>query len=247
MDAVREEGSFAEEAVTAQPPDDAGPAAAPAVLDVEAVLGDVHVHARAPLGHGRGQEVEALVGEREARVGPDHAAGEGGGAAREERPVLRDPGISPAEAVATGRLVAQHRSQPDLLDRPPQRRERPFDGGRRGMVVEEHGRPRARGLDRAHEPGEVYRLLVQRPVQSPPDLLQDLDEAARRLSRSRHAPGEGAVEVGVGIDEPRHHERTVEVEHLLAGRGAELRAAGDDDATLDPQVAPFDVLRIEGP
>ena len=112
-------------------------------------------------------------------------------------------------------------------------------------MVEEDGRPGASGLDRSDEAGQEDRLLVERAVEPPPHLLQDLDEAPRGLSRAGHAAREGAVEVGVGVDEAGEDERALEVQHLLAGGGREGRAAPDDRVPFDPQVGPLDISRIQ--
>ena len=94
--------------------------------------------------------------------------------------------------------------------------------------------------------GEVDRLLVERAVEPPPHLLQDLDEAPRRLGGTRHPAREGAVEVGVGVDEAGQHERALEVQDLLARGGRERRAALDDPLALDAQAGPLHLRRVEG-
>ncbi len=124
VDAVDEEGPAHEEPVPAQALDDARAAALPAVLDVGAVLGHVDVQARVGVPDRSGQAIEARVREREARVRTDHAEAEGGGSRRQEGTVLRDSGVPALDAVPVGRLVAEHRAEPDLLDRPAQRGER---------------------------------------------------------------------------------------------------------------------------
>jgi hypothetical protein len=113
------------------------------------------------------------------------------------------------------------------------------------VVVEEHGRPRARGVDGADEGGQVDRLLVEGAVEPPPHPLQDLDEGARGLGRARHPAREGAVEVRVGVDEARQDERAFELQHFLAGRGSERGPARGDSLALDPQADALHARRVE--
>ena len=148
------------------------------------------------------------------------------------------PGVAGPRAVAVGGLVAQHRAQPHLLDRTPERRERAADEGRRGVMIDQQGGARERGLDRAGERREVDALLVERAVQLPPDLLEDLHEAARRRRRTRHASGERAVEVRVRVDETGQHEARPRGPGPPRPGGPAGGPAPGCGRRLDPQVGP---------
>ncbi len=148
----------AEQPVPPEALDEAGAVPFPAVLHVRAVLGHVDVEAGVLVPHDPCQPVEALVRQREARVSADQAAGQRGRPARQEGPVLLDPGVAAGETVAVGRLVAEHGAQPHLLDRSSQRRERSPDERGRGVVVEEER------SSRSERPRSLRRGRTGRPT-----------------------------------------------------------------------------------
>ncbi len=195
VDAVGEQRPGAERARLGEPLDRAG---------VDPVLGRVHVQ-RPELGAGG----ERLVGEREGGVGADERARQRRplpGDPAQEAAVLGEPGPRPRGAVAVGGLVAEHRAGAEPAERLLDHVERAVDRVRRGVVVDERRRPGEQRLDPADERGGADRVLVERPVEPPPDPLQDLEEALGRRERVGHAAGERRVEVRVRADVARDDE-----------------------------------------
>ena len=83
---------------------------------------------------------------------------------------------------------------------------------------------------------------VERPVELPPQVLEDLDEVRRRLARD--AAGEGAVEVVVGADEARHDHAAARVDEARrpapGARSVRGRADGFHPAPFDEDGAVLD-------
>ena len=153
--------------------------------------------------HGLGEAGQALVGEGEAGVAADHPARERRLVVVLEGDVLFRARVAALRPVAVRHLVAEHRAQPDRLDRALETGERAADEGRGRVMVDEDGGPGQGGFGGADEGGEEDHLLVQGAVEPPPDALQDLPEVARVGGRAGHAAGERAVEMRVRVDEAR--------------------------------------------
>ena len=169
-----------------------------------------------PLGSFRAG-LQRLIGEGERGV-----EAERGGelrvrlaqAALEEAHVLADPRGGAGHAVAIGHLVAQAGTQPGLFHRIGDEVEAAVDDVGAGVVVDQR---RAAVPDRVHQADERAGADVipqQRPIQLPPEPLQDLDEIGRRRAGDRHAAGECAVEVRVPADRARQDELARSVQPL---------------------------------
>ena len=203
VDAVREKGALVERTGAVEAVGDAVPAAGNRVTLVGPVLGDVDVEADAE-GVGRlAAGGERLVGERERGVGADHPAREREvlpSQAVEEAPVLGDARERPFRPVAVGRLVAEDGADAEAAQGRLDDVERPVDRVRRRVMVDER---RGTGEERLHPADQGRRpdaVLVEGPVEPPPDPLQDLGEVRGRRERVGHPPCERGVEVRVGAD-----------------------------------------------
>ncbi len=203
VDAVRQERALVQCAGPLEPVDDAVAAAGDRVTLVRTVLGGVDVEPDAVVARCLAACRQRLVGERERGVRADHAAGEGEllpPHAVEEAPVLADARECPLEPVAVGGLVTEHRAHPEAAQGLLDDVERAVDRVRRGVVVDERGRAREERLHAADQGRGPDAVLVERPVEAPPDPLQDLGEVRGRRERVGHPPCERRVEMGVGAD-----------------------------------------------
>ena len=101
------------------------------------------------------------------------------------------------------------------------------------MVVDDGRAPRLDGLDQRDQRGILDAFHVQREVQLPPEPLEDFDEIRRRLPRGGKAAREGGIQVVVRVDQPRHGDAAVGVEHLRVRRRFEVLAHGGDFRPAD--------------
>ena len=229
-----------------QPLRERQPVSAPAVLDVGAVLGDVNVQAAAASARtASARRCRLVVAQREAGVGADHPARQLRLLLGLECAVLLDAQVASLGAVAIGHLVAQHGAQPDALQAALQRRQRARDAGGRGVMVHEQRRARKRRLDRSRQRRQLDRLGVERAVEPPPDPLEDLEEAAGRRARPRHAARQGGVEMGVRVHQAGQNQRPRQLESLLAAARGKRAAALGDAVPFDTKVDLLDLWRIE--
>ncbi len=127
----------------------------------------------------------------------------------------RMPCSMPGAAVAVRGLVAQHAAQPHRLEAFLQGGERAFDEGR-GSVMVDHRR--AACLDRfqgADQAAGLQHLLVDRPVQTPPEVGQRGDEIRAGSDPGHDSARQPRVEVVMAADETRHEHPAVEVDGPL--------------------------------
>ena len=120
------------------------------------------------------------------------------------------------------------------------------------MVVEDGGDALLDGVDHQRLGAGPGGLQVQVPVNVPPLAVQHLVETGGVVPVDGEAPGQGGVDVGVGVDEPRHddaapgvHELRLGVLGLQSGGGAhlhDLSSVGDHAAVR--QIA--HALRVPG-
>ena len=224
--AVREQRPLVERARAAQPLDDAHAGAGDAVALVDPVLRRVDVETDPELRCGAGACGERLVAERERCMRADEPARQRRPLVahpREEAPVLRDAGGRALRPVAVGRLVAEHRAEPERPQRVGDHVERAVDRVRRRMVVDERRRSREQRLHPADERRGAHGLLVERAVEPPPDPLEDLEEVPRRLERVRHPARERRVEVRVRADVPGDDDAARAVAARVAGARGRAR------------------------
>ncbi len=165
---------------------------------VHPILAHVDVHPHAQIVRQPHHRVERGVRQGEAGVGADQAP-----AARpQEALVLGQARLGALGPVAVGHLVGAHHPHAHLGARLGDHVQAAVDGGGGGVVVDDGGRARLERLDRAEQGRPAHQVEVEREVEPPPDLLQDLREPGGRGRRRGHAPGQRRVEVMVGADEP---------------------------------------------
>ena len=244
VDAVRQQRARGEQTVRVEALHHAHAVSRAAILDVGLVLGGVDVERAARALGQRPQPIQAIRREREAGVAADHPAGERRADGLEGL-VLLQPAVAAFGTVAVRHLVTERRPQPDLLERALQGAERSADERGRRVVIDEERGAGKRGLDGPDQARQVDRFRIEGPVQPPPDPLQDLHEAPGRDARGRHPPGQGAVQVGVGVDEARDHDHAREVRHLLARRRGERPPALHDPLAVHAQVGGLDQRRVQ--
>ena len=122
---------------------------------------------------------------------------------RRNRSFSARPGLGAVGAVAVGDLVARR----PPAHRPRRTRPRSRRGCPRSRRATRDGRrSRSCPLSSASSAPSIAdhreHLEVERDVEPPPDLLEDLGERRRRARRRGHAPRERGVEVVVRADEP---------------------------------------------
>ena len=202
VDAVREQRALVEPVVGREPLHG---------VDVDRVLRRVHMEADAELGCDLDAGAQRLVRERERRVRADEAAGERQVAlaeARQEAAVLGEAGAGDRGAVAVRRLVAEDAAEPEPVERVGDHVERSVDGVRRGVVIDHGRRAGEERLHAADERRRAHSVQVERPIEAPPDPLEDLEEVLRRFEPVRHAAGERRIEMRVRADVARDDHAT---------------------------------------
>ena len=176
--AVREDRPLVQRARIGQPVHHAAAEAGLGVPLIHQILGHVNVHAAPELPGDRHAVRQGLGGECEGGVGTHQAAGQ-----RPLRPeealVLPHAGAGALRAVAVRDLIAEHRADPHLRQRVRDQVEGSVDGAGRGVVIDQRGRAGEQRVHSAHERRGAHGLSIQRPVQPPPDALQDLQEVGR--------------------------------------------------------------------
>ena len=258
LDAMGGQGRGPEDARFLQPLHDAQAAAAQGLALVGLVLGHVQVKAGVHLpgqiqaglegGFGEGHRgVEAKEGRQAA--GRGIAVALAGLDAPDEAHVLAGAGAHGLLAVAVCHLVAQAGPHAGLLDGAGDLVQAAVDAPLAGVVVDERRRAVADGVDQADEGAIVHVVGPQGPVQAPPQLFQDLGKVGGRLARQGHTAGKGAVKVGVGADQPGHHQAAPGVQARDAGIARRQLGAGPqagDPLALDVEGTVGDDLGLTG-
>ena len=164
-------------------------------VDVVGSLGDVDVHADAEVGGEAGGRGQRVVGARERGVHADHAPAAGA----QEALVLGQPA-----AGAVGRRGGRsRRTRTRPARRPRRRRRRSRRGCPRSRSGSRGGRrsPSCPHCSASIAPSRrrpADHLEVERGVEAPPDLLEDLDEVGRLPRRRRHARAPASSRGGGG-------------------------------------------------
>ena len=165
---------------------------------VHRALGHVDVYPGAQIGGQAGGGCQRAVGAGEGGVDPDHAPAPG----PQKLLVLGQAPPGPVGAVAVGHPVGAADPHPHLGASIGNGLQRALDGVGRLVVVDDGGAARLQRLQRAQLGRPLDDVEVERPVEAPPDQLQDVGEAGGRAGRGGHPPGQCGIQVMVGADQP---------------------------------------------
>jgi hypothetical protein len=232
MDAVSEQVSPGQRTRRRQALRDAHAESAFAVGLVRAVLGDVNVDPNVEVAGGVHARVEGLGRQRERGVRAEHHARSLAGLAGES-PVFLEAGLRAPGAVAVCDLEGEGRPRPQKFQLVRDARERALDGVGARVVVDDGRGAGEQRVGTAGQGAGGHELVVERPVQAPPDASEHLDEIARWIQSVRHAAGKRRVEMMVGTDVAGDDQRSRCID---AGGGGRVAVARDDAAVLDDQV-----------
>ena len=207
-------------------------------------LGDVDVDTDA-FGDPRSDTLDRLLFNRERRVKTELPGAERVHVAdrAKEPEVLVDPLGASLGAVAIGQLVAEGTAEAEpIADLLLHQIERAGDGVRAGVVIDQRGHPATCRLHRPDEGARADRFGIERLVELPPQLLENLRERRWMEGRHGHASSQTAVQVRVGVDQagdgqlpgsvdPLGPRVDVEGGRVLAGRNRGDSAISDQDCT----------------
>ena len=150
---------------------------------VDLALGDVDVHADTEVAGQTGRSIQRLGAARECRVHADHASATG----TQEPLVLFQAPTRAIGAVPVGDAVRADHPHPDFTARVRDDVERALDRIRRLVMIDDRGGAALERLERSEHRRPPDHLEVERDVEPPPDLLEDVDEPIRRRGRRGHA------------------------------------------------------------
>ena len=131
-------------------------------------------------------------------------------------------------AVAVGHLVSQHGAHAGAAHGLGDHIQRAGKGIGRGVVVKKGGRAVADGVHQHHLGRKPHGFLVQRLVQRPPEALQNFGEHLRRGAGDGHAPGKGAIKMGVRYNLAGEGPLATGIKAFLGGVAGFQRVAGAD-------------------
>ena len=160
-------------------------------------LGHVDVDSDTEVGREACRRFERVVGARERGVDTDESSTTGA----EEPFVLGEAASSAVGAVSIGDAVGAHDTHPHLGARLGDHVEAALDRIRALVVVDDRRRAAHQRLGRAEQRAGPDHVEVERRVEAPPDLFEDLPEPGRLLRWRRHSPRERGVQMVVGA----HH------------------------------------------
>ena len=208
MDAVAQHGLFTQQTVVEQAVHRPGAVVCRGIVDVVQALGHVDVEAGAAvvfLHHG----VQRGVGQGEQGVAAEHG-GEHGVffflAAADEIAVFADGRVPLLCAVPVRHLVAEAGAHAQLLYGFGDGVKGPFDPAVARVMVEHGGAAGADAVDEGGVGGAEGAFLVQSAVDGPPHAFQYLQKVRGIVALDGQAPGQGAVDVGMDVDEGGHDE-----------------------------------------
>ena len=140
-------------------------------------------------------------------------------------------------AIAVGHLIAEAGTQPAVRHCVCNHVKAAVDGGLAGVVVDQCRRAVADGVGQAYLGRGAYPVQVQCFIEFPPQRLQDLGEIFGRRAGDIHTACEGAVEVSVRTDLPRHEQHAVGIPPLVVRVAGEQLGAGADGVDRRAAVA----------
>ena len=107
-------------------------------------------------------------------------------------------------AVPVADLVAQAGADAELLGALTDLKQRAGDLGIGGVVIEDGSDTLLDAVDIQSVGAGPAALQGQLPVHGPPGAVQHLVEIGGVVAHNAQAPGQGGVDMGVGVDESRH-------------------------------------------
>ena len=232
MDAVAQDGLGAQDAVVLEALDRAASVVLEGVIHVVHALGDMDVVAH-PAPVGGGHPVEGLVGNRKQGVAAEHGLQHVGGAALavvDEVLVLLDGLEGFFLAVPVADLIAQAGPHTHGLRDLGDFHEGAGDLAEGGVVVEDGGDALLDGVDHQSLGAGLGSRQVQVAVDVPPLAVQHLVEVGGGVAVDAEAPGQGGIDVGVGVDEAGHDDPALGVHEFRLGI---FRLQGGGFAHLD--------------
>jgi hypothetical protein len=166
---------------------------------IHGVFGHVDVHARPDVARQPDHRLQGGGRKSEASMGTDEAV-----AAGTKKPLIFcQTGPRSVGSVAIGHLVTTPHPHAHLGTGGGDDIQRPVDGVGRTVVVDDAGRARFEGLQGSKHGRPADHLHIERPVEPPPDQLQDLAELRRHPRRRGHASGQGRIQVMVAANQAR--------------------------------------------
>ena len=236
VDAVAQHGFSPQNAVVEEPVHGPGAVVQGGVVHVVQPLGHVDMVARAAVV-GLLHLLEGPVRDGEQGVAAEHGGDHGIGvllAVGDEAGVLLDGLVALLLPVPLGHLVAEAGPDAQLPGHLLDLEEGAGDGLVAGVMVEDGG---TAGLDAVDDggvgagPGTRERQV---PVDSPPHAVQDLIKVGGVETLDGQAPGEGAVDMGVDVDERGHDDAAPGVHTLGVGPGFLQLSARADGLDVSP-------------
>ncbi|OQA42304.1 MAG: hypothetical protein BWY50_01530 [Spirochaetes bacterium ADurb.Bin315] len=190
IEAVNQKGVISQKPILVEPVDDVHPVPVVAVGHVVPILGDVEVDSHLRLLDKVAHQLQSLIGDREGGVSPDHRLDEAALLrALDEAATFLHPRLDLGHsAVAVGDFITGGSADADLLHPLGDRVQRAGDIGGTGVVVDRGGRSRHDRIEGADQGAVVARLLIQTAVQTPPPLLENLDEVPLGSGLDQHSP-----------------------------------------------------------
>ena len=120
-------------------------------------------------------------------------------------------------AVPVGDLVAKARADAKLLGRLGNLKERAGNLAVGGVVVEDGGDALLDAVDVEGVGRGLGALQGEFAVNGPPGAVQDFIEVGGVVAHDAQAPGQGGIDVGMGVDEGRHNDAALGVDALGVG------------------------------
>ncbi len=188
---------------------------------------------------GRHHTVEGLVGDGEQGVSAEHGGQHGILvllALGDEVGVFLDGLEALLLAVPVGNLIAQAGADAELLGGLGDGVQGAGDLGIGGVVIKDGGNALLDAVDVQGVGAGPGPLQGQLPVDGPPGAVQHLIEIGGVVAHDGQAPGQGGIDVGMGVDEGGHDDAALGVDDvglgILGPQGALLAHLGDGGALI---------------
>ena len=221
VDAVAQEGSFAQDAVIEQAVHRAAAIVPEAVVDVVHAFRHVDMEA----GHavvGLHHFFEGFVGKGEERVAAEHGL--------DHRIVglagpVREVGVFPDAlagfflAVPLGDLIAQACADAGLLRDIADGEEGARDFAEGGVMVEDGGHAVADAVEDRGPGGRPGSVQGQVAVDVPPHAFEDFQKVGGMMAFDGKTPGQAGIDMGMGVDEAGHDDAARRVDELCGRAG----------------------------